>query len=80
MADGGNMRDKKDWLVIKDIGMEFPEVLTAALNQARSNAGERQLGIIVLHPQGQRDAIVIMSLADFRDWLGNTEASLPIAA
>lgn len=49
----------------------LPEWLKAALDQARSGAGER-LPVAILHESGQRHAedLVLMRLADFELWFG----------
>lgn len=53
----------------------LPVWIHNAMAQARAAARSNQLPIAVLHEAGQRhaDNLVLLRLADFRDWFGNVE-------
>ena len=53
---------------------ELPAWLLDAMAQARRNAGDRQIGIVVLHKVGARSDtdIVCMTMADFQAVAGMT--------
>jgi hypothetical protein len=60
-----------DWLTIEcKHRAELPAWLLNAVNQARRFADAQRLGIVVLHGKGRRDSLVVLSLADFREWFG----------
>ena len=60
-----------DWLVVEvKHRQRLPQWVKAALAQARQHAGPGQLGIAVLHEKGRHDSLVLLSLADFREWFG----------
>jgi len=50
----------------------LPKWLKGALEQAKGNADDGQLGLVVLHEHGARhdDDLVLLSLADFEQWFG----------
>ena len=49
---------------------KLPDWLLAAMRQAAGHSGPEQLPVVVLHEAGARhnDNLVVMRLADFRDW------------
>ena len=51
---------------------QLPQWLKAAVAQARGNAGEGRLGVVVLHEHGKHTTsdIVCLSLTDFLEWFG----------
>lgn len=51
---------------------DVPQWLQHAMQQARGAATAGQLPIVVIHPHGARyaDDLVVLRLADFRDWFG----------
>jgi len=64
-----------DWLAVEvKHRRRLPQWLKDALTQARSGAGDR-LPIVVLHEAGQRhsDDLVLVRLADFQEWFGETQ-------
>jgi len=71
---------RNGWLIaeVKERA-KLPAWIGRALAQARSAAGPSQLGIAVLHETGSayRDALVVMTLADFRDWYAGPGDDLP---
>jgi hypothetical protein len=53
----------------------LPAWLTAAMAQSARNAPDGALPLVVLHEAGQRhaDDLVVLRLADFREWFGDLE-------
>lgn len=54
---------------------EIPTWLKMAMWQARTNAAADKLPVVILHESGQRhaDNLVVIRMADFREWFGDTE-------
>ena len=48
----------------------LPVWLKDALAQAKRNAGEGRLPLVVLHEKYARDSLVVLTLSDFADWFG----------
>lgn len=50
----------------------LPQWLKDALDQARGNAENGQLGVVILHEHGRHatNDVVCLSLADWLDWFG----------
>ena len=62
-----------DWLAVEvKHRQELPAWLKDAIAQARRNTAGDKLPVAVLHEAGQRhdDDLVVMRLADWRDWFG----------
>lgn len=60
-----------DWLAVEcKHRARLPAWLVSALAKVRGQARAEQLGIVVLHQSGARDALVVLSLKDFQDWFG----------
>lgn len=53
----------------------LPSWLKMAMWQARTNAAADKLPVVILHESGQRhaDNLVVIRMADFREWFGDTE-------
>ena len=53
----------------------LPQWLTGALGGIRVAAGPGQLGVVVLHQEGQRSDgdLVVVSLGDWLDWFGGEQ-------
>jgi hypothetical protein len=61
-----------DWLAIECKHRQtLPRWLLDAVNKIRWQAKPHRLGIVVVHGKGQRDSLVVMSLADFREWFAD---------
>jgi len=52
----------------------LPRWVKSALASVRRSAGPDRLGIVVLHEHQARNSLVVMNLADFRDWFGENGA------
>lgn len=54
---------------------DVPKWLLAAIAQAENNAPKGSLPIVVIHPKHARydNSIVVLRLAEFRDWFGDTQ-------
>ena len=62
-----------DWLSVEvKSRKQIPQWIRAALNQSKRNAGISELPIVILHQVGQNHNgdIVILTLADFQNWIG----------
>jgi len=67
-----------DWLSIEVKSRQrLPLWLKNAMAQAKRNAIEGTLAIVVLHEKRQRydDDIVMMTLKDFNDWFGGADGN-----
>jgi len=63
-----------DWLAVEvKHRRRLPVWIAEAVASARQHAGQDRLGIAVLHEHGKHDSLVVLSLADFREWFGETE-------
>jgi len=51
----------------------LPLWLTETVAKIRQQAGRDKLGMVVLHEHGRHDSLVVLSMADFRQWFGNIE-------
>ena len=70
---GNTGRDTPDvdagWLVAEvKHRRTLPRWILEALARARQQAGSARLGVAVLHEHQAHDSLVVMSLADFREW------------
>lgn len=54
----------------------LPKWLKDALEQAKRNAEEQQLPVVILHEHGARhdDDLVLLSLGDFQKWFGRAQS------
>ena len=52
----------------------LPQWLLKALDQAKRAAKGEQLPVAILHEQGRRDSLVVMTLSDFVDLFGPVPA------
>ena len=63
-----------DWLSVECKHQKaLPKWLKDALGQAKRNAEDGQLALVLLHEHGARhdDDLVLLSLADFQKWFGD---------
>ena len=75
---GNSGRNTEDvthaWLSIEcKARKSLPAWLKTAMTQARVNADEDKLPIVVLHERNQRSAndLVVIRMADFQEWFAN---------
>lgn len=74
---GTNTEDvSHNWLSVEcKHRKEIPTWLKMAMWQARTNAAADKLPVVILHESGQRhaDNLVVIRMADFQEWFGDTE-------
>ena len=60
-----------DWLAVEvKHRRALPAWLKAALAQAKANAPEGKLPVVILHEHGRHDSLVLLSMRDFAEWFG----------